>query len=353
MLTLLQKRFFFTILTVTGLIAVAVFFSYFSTLCLAIIAAVVFRPLYVKIQSHMMRYKGTASFITVILVSIAFAVPIALIAFLLFQEISDGYEYLINGGGDIVLIDYLAKGQNFINTFLPGREFSAINLSDVRNWLDTTAGWILGSASDIFYNSFFLLSHGMVFVLAFFFFLRDGDAFKAALIRLSPIEDIYDKRIIQQVKNSIKSIVQGTILIAIFQGLAAMVGFWILGVPSPILWGLITIIASLIPSLGTFVVIVPAVIFLFFAKGIVPAAILLAWGVFIVGLIDNILKPFVLEKGTNIHPFLILISVLGGISLFGVSGLVLGPIVVSLLLALSDVYVDLRNAAREKKGIIQ
>ena len=117
-----------------------------------------------------------------------------------------------------------------------------------------------------------------------------------------------------------------------------MVGFWIFGVPNAILWGSFAAIAALIPGIGTALVLTPAILFLF-ARGEIFSAIgLLAWGVGVVGLIDNFLGPRLMGRGIELHPLIILLSVLGGIGFFGPIGFLLGPLIVSLFFALLDIY---------------
>ncbi len=221
-------------------------------------------------------------------------------------------------------------------------------LADIEQYLSQIYSWFGRHLQDIFNNALIVLGDIFVFVLAFFFFLRDGKKFKEIIKKLSPLDDNHDENIIQKIYTAVNSIVRGTLFIAVAQGVFAMIGFWVTGVPSPILWGTVTIFASLVPSLGTVIVILPASIFLVFAKGLWWGVGLLIWGTVVVGLIDNLLRPFVLEKGINIHPFLILLSVFGGISLFGFSGILLGPIALSLLFALAEVYNEVTS--RKKPG---
>ena len=117
-----------------------------------------------------------------------------------------------------------------------------------------------------------------------------------------------------------------------------VLGLAIFAVPSPALWGMVAVVASLIPAIGAGVIILPAAIYLFIASGPIFGLGILLWGALIVGLIDNLLRPKLIERGIHIHPLLILFSVLGGIGFFGVTGFLLGPLILSLLFALLDIY---------------
>ena len=137
---------------------------------------------------------------------------------------------------------------------------------------------------------------------------------------------------------AINSIIRGTLIIAVIQGVMTGIGFAIFGVPSPTLWGSIAAIGALVPGVGTAIVFTPAILFLFFAGNTVPAIGLLVWGIVAVGLIDNFLGPVLVGRGIRIHPLFILFAVIGGIGFFGPMGFLLGPLVVSLLYGLFEIY---------------
>jgi predicted PurR-regulated permease PerM len=139
-------------------------------------------------------------------------------------------------------------------------------------------------------------------------------------------------------KASIHGVIRGALVIAGIQGIISGIGFAIFGVPNAVLWGSLAAVCALVPTLGTTLVFVPIVGYLALT-GHIPQAIGLAvWGIFAVGLIDNILGPRLMSQGSSIHPFFILIAVLGGVDLFGPVGLFAGPLVVALFFALFDTY---------------
>ena len=134
------------------------------------------------------------------------------------------------------------------------------------------------------------------------------------------------------------SVIKGSIFVALIQGVLTGLGFTIFGVSSPVLWAGVATITALIPGVGTSLVIIPAVLYLFTTSTTINAVGLLLWGVVAVGLVDNTLGPKLVAKGAKIHPFLILLSALGGIGFYGVIGFILGPITIAFLFALFDIY---------------
>ena len=160
------------------------------------------------------------------------------------------------------------------------------------------------------------------------------------------MRDIHDETIFNKLALAINSVVRGNLAVAIIQGILTAVGFTIFGVPNAVLWGSVAAITALIPGIGTALVIFPAIIFLFISGEALSAFGLLLWGVMAVGLIDNFLGPKLASRGMRLHPFLILLSIFGGIGFFGPIGFLLGPIILSLLFALLEIY-SLISKAKE------
>ena len=137
---------------------------------------------------------------------------------------------------------------------------------------------------------------------------------------------------------AINGVIKGYLLVAVIQGSLMGIGLAIFGVPSPALWGVIAAIGALTPTLGTSIVSIPAVIFLFVSGHTGEAIGLTVWSLALVGMIDNFLNPYIVGNKIKIPPFLILFSVLGGLSLLGPVGILIGPLAVSLLYTLISIY---------------
>ena len=186
----------------------------------------------------------------------------------------------------------------------------------------------------------FLIAFGFstVFIIALFFMLRDASAIQEKIFLLSPLKRDYDENIIKKIRNAINSVIKGAIVTSVIQGLYASLGFWISGIPNPIVFGLLAMLLSLIPGVGTSIVTIPAIIYLFVAVSAWRGAILIVWFALGIVLIDNIISPHLIKRGIKMHPFIILISVLGGIALFGPIGFIIGPVVLAFFSALLDMY---------------
>jgi predicted PurR-regulated permease PerM len=174
--------------------------------------------------------------------------------------------------------------------------------------------------------------------LSIFYFLKDNAHWKKVIMILSPLADADDKKILDRLSNSVNGIIKGYLFIALLQGILMGVGLALFGVPNPALWGLVTMITAFIPTIGTALISVPAILFLFLTGQTIAAVGLLIWAVAIVGMIDNLLSPIIVGSRINLPPLLILFSVLGGISLLGPVGILMGPLTISLLYALISLY---------------
>ena len=182
-----------------------------------------------------------------------------------------------------------------------------------------------------------------MFLIAFYFFLKDGSKLKDYFVELSPLDDKDDEKIISRLKQAVSATVKGSLSIGLIQGTLTGIGFAIFGVPNAVLWGTVAAVAALIPGVGTALIILPAILFLFVPENTFGAFGLLAWGLLAVGLIDNFLSPRLVGRGMKLHPLLVFISVLGGLAFFGPLGFLLGPLSVSVFLALIDIYFSIKK----------
>ena len=173
-------------------------------------------------------------------------------------------------------------------------------------------------------------------VFTLFYLFRDGDRIRRAVYDILPLERIQMHDIAVRTREVIAATIYGVLVIAAIQGTLGAMIFWLLGLPSPILWGVVMFFLSMIPMAGSFLVWVPAAIYLALTGTYLQAGILVAWGALVIGTIDNFLSPRLVGRRARLHELLIFFSVLGGLQVFGVLGLVLGPVIVAVTLALIE-----------------
>jgi len=182
-----------------------------------------------------------------------------------------------------------------------------------------------------------LLDFG-IFVLMLFFLLRDGEEIREAASAISPLTRGQELEIVDHLTRTVKGVLQSMVLVPIAQGIVAVLGFWIFGVPSPLLWGLMVVFAALIPILGSPLAWVPAALYLMYEGETGRAIGLLLYGVVLISGTDNVVKPLILKGAAQIHMLLAFLSILGGVFAFGPKGLIVGPVVLSLVLSAYRIY---------------
>jgi predicted PurR-regulated permease PerM len=271
-----------------------------------------------------------ASFLTVILFTIILCGPILGIGALVFKQTKNIYSSVIEKQDSYPIMDSI---NDSVNSFLPEGIAFDMNqkATDFISYLSQNVASIFTSTISAFFSFILML-------LIIFFFLKDGTRWKRAIIVLSPLSDKNDEKIIERLRVAVNSVMMGNLFIALIQGVLMGLGLWIFNVPNPAVWGLVASVASFIPTIGTSLVSVPSMIFLFSSGNTSGSFGLLIWAIIVVGLIDNFLSPIIIGEKISVPPLLILFSVLGGISLLGPVGALLGPLTVSFLYTLIAIY---------------
>ena len=347
MISRVSSYFFFVLLLCAVVASIFIFMPFLTPIILGIAASVVAYPIYRKLSQIFGVGKpgvsavrtNLAAFLTVIILIVVVIVPLFFLISKIYTEVQSLYSILIDESGRSAIIQSLNSlsqrlSDIFFNVF-PAYSFDSLNVTE---YLKNILIWIFGNLDKIFTGIVSVAAYFFVFLLAMFYFLRDGAMIKRKFVSWSPLLDKYDEYITTTLKKAILSVFGGTIVVSIIQGFLTGFGFFIFNIPASAVWGAVASIAAFIPGLGTSLVLVPGILYLI-VIGNYPYAIGLAiWGALAVGLVDNILGPHLINKGVHIHPFLILISVLGGLSTFGPVGFVLGPLILAFLFALLEIY---------------
>ena len=335
-----QFYFLLIILAITFVLSFYILRPFLFAFTLAIVFAVLFQPLYRKILKYSFRRETLAAFLTTVIILILIVTPLVALVAQIFKEAKNLYITLAMGGGkDVILNSLNSLVAQFYERF-PGLPEFSINFEQ---YLKQGLSWILSHLGAVFSNLANMVATAFLFLISLYYLLKDGVKLRKKVIDLSPLNDVNDEMIINKLESAMSSVIKGNFLIALIQGTMTAVGFAIFGVPNFILWGTVAAVTSLIPTLGTSLVFVPTIILLFISGQYFSAVGLLIWGALAVGLIDNLLGPKLIGRGMQLHPLLILLSVLGGIIYFGPIGLLLGPIILSLLFALLDIYYHIIN----------
>ncbi len=343
MISKVSSYFFFILLLGAAVASVFIFMPFLTPIILGIAASVVAYPVYIRLSRLLGSDVGwranLAAFLTVTFVIVIIIAPLFFLVSRIYVEVQSLYAILTDESGRSVVINSLNNLSQFISNSMfnvfPAYSFDSLNVTE---YLKTLLVWIFGNLDKIFTGLATIGIYLFVFVLSMFYFMRDGAYIKRKFVSWSPLLDKYDEYITSTLKRAILSVFGGTVVVAVIQGILTGIGFLIFDIPAPAVWGAVAAIAAFIPGIGTSLVIVPGIIYLLIAGNTTYAIGLAIWGIVAVGLIDNVLGPHLVNKGVHIHPFLILVSVLGGLSTFGPIGFILGPLVLALLFALLEVY---------------
>ena len=331
MIRKVELSFFFVLTAGVATVSFFVFKPYLGALFVASVFSVVFRPLfealYTKIQNA-----GASSALTLAILFLVILIPATLFGFFIFDDAERLYESAREGAPLLDRFDAtLLPFEGYLQEIVPNAK---LHLS---KYVSAALSFLVDNFGSVFRGAIRLIFQTLIMLLALFYLFRDGAKFRNYIISLSPLANEYDERILQRLETAISSVVKGKLLIVLIQGILASVGFFIFGVPHPVLWGALASLSALIPMVGVALVFVPAVIYLFVSASVGAAIGLLVSGV-VIGTIDNILGPLLFEKGLQMHPLLILLSVLGCFVFFGPVGFLAGPVTLSLLFALLDIY---------------
>ena len=298
----------------------------------ALALGVLFAPFQLWLESKLKR-PGMAAAVAVLLIGIMVVVPVFFVGQRLILEAARGAQAVqtkMDSGEWQRLLETQPQLKPWVDRIeteidVPGSVRSAAT------WLSATAGPILkGSLMQ-------LLGFCLIFYFLFFL-LRDRRAGLEALRSISPLTEPEMNHLLIRVGDTIHATIYGTLAVSAIQGLLGGLMFWALGLPGPLLWGVIMALLAIVPVLGAFVIWLPAACFLVLDGHPGKAAILAVWGTLVVGTIDNLLRPVLVGNRLKLHTVLVFISVIGGLVVFGASGLILGPVVFAVTLVLLELW---------------
>jgi predicted PurR-regulated permease PerM len=318
---------------------------FLPALAWALALAVLFAPFQKWLESKL-AHSGLAAMIAVTVIALIVVVPAVFVAQKLVVQAVKGAQLIeskVSSGEWRRAIEAqprLAPIADKIEQDLDLQE----SVKTLTSWLSTTAGSIVTG------SVFQAVNFCIIFYLLFFF-LRDRRAALHSLRYLSPLSKAEMEQMFERISGTINATVYGTLAVSAIQGLLGGLMFWWLGLPAPLLWGVVMAILAVIPVLGAFVVWVPAVAFLALEGSWGNAVILAVWGMLVVGTIDNLLRPALVGKQLKLHTVVAFISVVGGLMLFGPAGLILGPVALTITTVLLETWVA--RSMRKPSPIIE
>jgi predicted PurR-regulated permease PerM len=322
----------------------AILWPFYGAILWATVLAIVFAPLYRRLLRDMGGRRNLAALVGMLIIVTMVILPLTLTAASLLQEATSLYETIEAGQTDFG--QFIQQVVNALPTWATDilDRLGLSNLSEIQQRVSSALvqgskflaaqALSIGKGTANFVISLFI----MLYLL--FFFLRDGSALAKRIKDAIPLPPEQKRALFTKFTIVIRAMFKGTLLVAIVQGALGGLIFWFLGIHAPVLWGVVMGLFSLVPALGAAVVWLPTAIYFLATGSIWEGIVLIAFGAFVIGLVDNLLRPFLVGKDTELPDYLVLISTLGGIAMFGLNGFVIGPVIGAMFIAVWDIFSE-------------
>ncbi|SDZ53125.1 AI-2E family transporter [Pseudomonas sp. NFIX28] len=344
--TPLQHKSLLLLLTLVTVAFIWILLPFYGAAFWAVILGILFDPLQRRLQLKFNWPRNLTALCTLSICLVIAILPVIIISFLLVQEGANLYQNIESGKWDIAgqldrfkhslppyfqqLLDRLGMGEldslreKIVRGALQGSQFIA------------TQAFSVGQGTFKFVVSFFV----MLYLL--FFFLRDGPELVRKVRIALPLAEHQKRRLQLKFSRVVRATVKGNVLVAASQGVLGGLIFWFLDIPSPLLWAVLMTLLSLLPAVGAGIVWGPVATYFLFSGAIWQGVVLGLYGIFVIGLVDNVLRPILVGKDTKMPDYLILISTLGGLAIFGLNGFVIGPLIAALFISSWALFVETR-----------
>jgi predicted PurR-regulated permease PerM len=348
-----EKTFLILIIAVTLAFA-WILWPFYGSVFWGTVLAILFAPPYRRLLRSMGQRRTLAALATVTMVVLMVILPVTLITALLLQEGFSVYERIQSGE--------LNLGRYFQQVFgalpawvtdLLGRlGLTNLGLSQERLSTGLMQGtqFLAAQALNVGQNTFDFIVSLFIVLYLLFFLLRDGDDLSRRIREAMPLHPEQQRDLLNRFTTVIRATVKGNVVVAIVQGALGGLIFWFLGVHAPVLWAVLMAILSLLPAVGSALIWLPVAVYFLVTGAIWQGVILIAFGVLVIGLVDNILRPILVGKDTKMPDYIVLISTLGGIAIFGLNGFVIGPVIAAMFMAVWDIVAVSRARIRADRS---
>ena len=345
-----SRIFFFALFLAILLLAFYIAKPFLPALITGALIAYLSYPLYEKTLRYI-KYKNLASFIVAVFIVLLFTVPTVIVLGLVSKEAYDTYTTLNQHSLGTNFLKIACRDESWLSCktiksfvgFLPEKDldyYLQVTIEKITSFIINNVSEFLASIPSILLNFFV-----MIFVV--YYLLKDGEVISRRIKNILPLKESHRQHVLDSFHKITYATFYGNIFVAIIQGVLGGIGFLVLGISSPVLWGIVMVLFALMPYFGTAVVWLPAALNLIFIgylqndnSATVRGIILIIYGVLVISSIDNFLRPKLIGIKAKVHPVLVLLGVLGGLNLFGFMGLILGPVILALLMTFVDIYEE-------------
>lgn len=329
------------------LVAVTILFGallqpFFGAILWAAIIAILFYPIQRRYAHKFGDHRNLLALSTLSLCTVIVIVPLLILVFSLVAEVSAQYARVSDGNTQTAAVSFDKLNETFpiVQRML---DRFGIDFDSLRQQL-TNAGmqagqYIAKQALAIGQNTAQFVLSLVIMLYLTFFFLRDGERLVQLLIKALPLGNTRERALFDKFAQMTRATVKGNLVVAMVQGALGGFIFWMLDIQGALLWGVVMAVLSLLPAVGAGLIWGPVAAYLLFTGAVTQGIILIAFGAGVIGLVDNVLRPILVGRDTKLPDYMVLISTLGGIALFGINGFVLGPLVAALFIAFWDIFI--------------
>ena len=343
----LEDKTFLLLLLLVSLAFFWVLWPFYGAVFWGAIFALMFSPLFLYLLKKMPQKRTLAALLTVSIILVLVILPVGLISVLLTQEAASVYQRVQSG--DLSFSRYFQQVYDALPVWSTGMlERSGLNnlgLIQARVAESLTKGsqFIATQALSIGQNAFDFFVSFFIMLYLLFFFLRDGADLSGRIREAIPMDAAIKHNLFNKFATVIRATVKGNIAVAMLQGTLGGLIFWFLGIHAPVLWGTLMAFLSLLPAVGAALVWIPVAIYFLATGSIWQGIVLIAFGVLVIGLVDNVLRPVLVGKDTKMPDYVVLVSTIGGMSLFGLNGFVIGPVIAAMFMAAWGIFYRARQ----------
>lgn len=338
----LERRFFLLMLIAVTLLFAWVLEPFWGAVFWACALSVIFYPLQQWLLEHLSPRRGRMALLTLLCSVLVVVLPLLAIGASFVQEGINFYGRLQSGEVDPAkMIDAVKSAFPAAVSTLHGLGIDTDNLrSKLTEFAMGTSKVLAGEMLAIGQNAAGLFLNIALMLYLAFFLLRDGPKLLQILVEALPLGDEREHLMLAKFAEVTRATVKGNLVVAVVQGTLGGIIFYLLDIPAPILWGVVMTFLSLLPAVGAALVWLPVSLYLYATNQWVAATVLIAYGALVIGLADNILRPLLVGRDTKLPDYVVLFSTLGGISLFGINGFVLGPLVAALFMVFWQIFMS-------------
>jgi len=327
-----RSIFLSALLAVATVLVFLIFRLYVASFLLAFVLTIIFRPVFLRILKRVGNRETLAAILTTILVVIIILIPVGIFATLIINEVAD----------------VLASPANIIAHLSNLQHLSIVQRYhiDLKTYAENALNGFVHGIGGLFHNVVQFFIDAILTLISLIYLFKDGGNFSRVILNALPFTKVQAEKLSEDITIGIRAVIGGYLLVAIIQGLVSGIGFWIFGVSNPALWGFVTVIAALVPTFGTSLVNVPAILSLLFNHHIGAGIGLTIWWLTAISIIDNFIGPRFISGRVRIHVLLLIFSIIGGLKMFGALGFLIGPLIVIFFWSILEMFQD-RDSDRE------